>query len=618
MIPTMISLVKRCRRAPAWRRPRPGHWRERWASLASLACLLFSAGCVAGRPSAQAPQPGGPAVAHRLVLALDGIDYRDILKARERGFFAEFRPPSRLVSTFPSISDVAWHDIFGILPPRGYQRIYYSASHNAMRGTTLDAIRPIEFEDRMDMAFGTKFHHLSAYLASNQVARNEVSTAVRDFFRITGRPTVYVYNVGPDALQHTRGDLMEYLAHLDERLRWLQRAYREQTGESLEIVLLSDHGHNHVANARFIPVAQKLKARGFNAALRLESATDVAFSVDGVTTGFGVFASTDSVPVVAAVIAAVDGIELVTSQRSPTSFDVQGGSSTARVESRFGEGLSLYRYLPLTGDPLRYALIVDRMARDGVLDADGFADASTWLRYTADARYPAAPERIVRGHTAVTLNPAPILVSVSSGGQVGLGLVSVMNKLRPLGGTHGGLDADNSLGVVMSNFVETHDDVTGRVREQFGGFADLGMAQSRNPGARLTTVAEWSRDPRRTPYSAQAFRELSSETPLLEAWLNADLQQWATESGQLVVEIFRRASVGKTLEVVAVFAGAWIPAEDGRTFALPLSTVTTTALVPSTGYILRVGVAQSGRRGAAMRNIVALDVTTDAKGFIWP
>jgi hypothetical protein len=114
-----------------------------------------------------------------VVLALDGVDYRDVQTARARGLFRSFRPPGRLVSTFPSISDIAWHAIFGVQPPAGYQRVFYSLRQNIVLGEPLDAIRPIEYEERMDAAFDAKFHHLGAYLMSGPVARREIDTDMR-------------------------------------------------------------------------------------------------------------------------------------------------------------------------------------------------------------------------------------------------------------------------------------------------------------------------------------------------------------------------------------------------------------------------------------------------------
>lgn len=438
--------------------------------------------------------------ADRLVLALDGLDYRDIAAARARGLFPSFRAPSRLVSTFPSISDIAWHDIFGLVPPAGYQRVYYSAARNTMVGGTLDAIRPIEFEERMDLAFSAKLHHLGAYLMSGPISKREVNIATERFFDIHGRRTVYVYNVGPDALQHTRGNLDAYLTHLSKKLEALSTEYRARVGHALEIVIVSDHGHNHATSARFFPIADVLAAHGFHAARSLESPGDVAFSVDGVTTGFGVFTRADDVDTLANVIVATTGVDVVTVRESATRFRVMaqpfdttlqrvGARSVAFVETRMRGTTVTYRYRPTLGDPLGYMAIVRAIREASGADADGFAPESVWVRHSATARFPVAPVRIARGHTNVTLNPAPILVSVADGYRVGLGAVSVVNRLRPLGGTHGSLSATDALGVTMTNFVDTKDATTASVRAQLGGFDDLRALLVAAPSVALMPLA---------------------------------------------------------------------------------------------------------------------------------
>src|SRR5215472_4373084 len=68
------------------------------------------------------PMPGRAALPKRLVLALDGVAYRDMtalqagvtytdLKGRQfhrQAFNEGYFPVSRMISTFPSASDVAW------------------------------------------------------------------------------------------------------------------------------------------------------------------------------------------------------------------------------------------------------------------------------------------------------------------------------------------------------------------------------------------------------------------------------------------------------------------------------------------------------------------------------
>ena len=594
------------------------------------------AGCLPPRRQ-QAPTEF---LAKRLVLALDGIDYRDIVAARTRGLFAGFREPSRLISTFPSISDIAWHEIFRVQAPRGYQRVYYSTANNDVIGAPLDAIRPIEFEERMDMAFDAKFHHLGAYLISNTIARREVDIDVRDFFTISGRSTAYVYNVGPDALQHTRGDLTRYLEHLSQQLAALATTYRQRTGHALEIVVLSDHGHNRANDARFLRVIKALEARGFHTADQLRLPTDVVFSVEGVTTGFGMFAAPDSLPSLARLLADIDGVDIVSLRVSDSVFIVRNATQEARIDRRrpdprAGAAGDRYRYVPLTGDPLQYLAAIERMRQEGATDADDFADSPTQVRYTATAPYPAAVVRIARGHTVVTLNPAPILVSLADAYRVGLGLVSVANRMRTLGGTHGALGNTNSLGVVMANFRETHDDLTTTVNEQFDGFADLGPVRTPSSGARLTTTSLIGRDPRNvfSVTGAQIFPGAGSE--LLEVWMTEKQPTWTEDRGMLFVDVRRSrrenqsaTGMGTTYLPMSAAIGpnapsdGWIASPDRRHYLLPLSRVLADALEPNTWYDVRVmldRVAAAGSNGPiASKTITKLSLRTNTKGELWP
>lgn len=577
--------------------------------------------------------PAEPPIANRLVLALDGVDYRDITAARARGLFASFRPPSRLVSTFPSISDIAWHDILGVQPPPGYQRIFYSARQNAVVGELLDAITPIEYERRMDLAFGLKLHHLAAYLMSDQVARQEVDVDVRQFLSRGGRPTIYAYNVGPDALQHTRGDLASYLAHLDAKLIALQREYRRRTGRDLELVILSDHGHNRAVAAEFLPVVEALKAHGFHVAASLRDPGDVAFSVDGVTTGFGVFAHPDSVRRVASLLASLDGVAVVSTRDREAGIVVRAGEATAEITTRQRGDTTLYRYRPVTGDPLGYRDVLVRMTYDHAVSADSFATAATWLRYTAAEPFPAAPPRIVAGHTAVTLNPAPILVSLDDKVRVGLGAVSVANRMRPLGGTHGALSATNSLGVVMSNFVDTHDDLTSTVRQQFGGFDDLYDPRSKASFLSLSTPAMLRRD-RWSGFSGtvvpDAVVALPDSSALLLLSLSAADARWMGAAARLRLEI-RREGHGATGDGVTANGdsapSAWTRSPDGRALVIAASALSLDRQPPWSALVLRVvadrdrvpeTTPNGARRRVTSRTLATLRVRTDGRGAVSP
>jgi hypothetical protein len=573
---------------------------------------------------------------NRLVLALDGVDYRDVEAARARGLFADFHPPGRLISTFPSISDVAWHAIFGLQPPPGYQRVYYSARHNAVLGDALDAIRPIEYERRMDIAFNAKFHHLGAYLISWPITRREVDTDIARFLRVRGRRTVYAYNVGPDALQHTRGDIHRYLAYLDGRVKALRADHRQRTGRDLEVVVLSDHGHNRATQAAFLPMAEALRAHGFRASQALRDPADVVFSVDGVTTGFGVFCHPDSVDRLAAIVAAMPGVDIVSVNLGGDRFRVQSGRGQAEITRQRATSGDRVRYVDLGGDPLQLSPTLQRMAQAGALDADGYADAEAWLRFTATAPYPAAVVRIVHGHTDATRNPAPLLVSLDDRYRVGLGAVSVANRLRPLGGTHGALSATNALGVVMATFQDTPDDLATRVRAQFGGFDDLLEPDARQPAFDIVSRADLQGDRFRAfaavaPSSdavamigRAAADSLVAAQPVAVLRLPPAQRAWAGDSARVRVDISARDRTNGDVPLASasVALARWSPGADAQHFLLPLDSLRIPPLPPGEAFTVRLVLDRVRLRGGTQRvtgsrRILSKPMRTAADGVLW-
>src|SRR5262245_10786817 len=85
----------------------------------------------------------GHSLPARLILLLDGVSYRDVEalqqgvalsrngKVHLQAFREGYHPASRLISTFPSISDPAWEEILGNPPPPGYQRTYFDATKDS-------------------------------------------------------------------------------------------------------------------------------------------------------------------------------------------------------------------------------------------------------------------------------------------------------------------------------------------------------------------------------------------------------------------------------------------------------------------------------------------------------
>jgi hypothetical protein len=109
---------------------------------------------------------------------------------------------------------------------------------------------------------------------------------------------------------------------------------------------------------------------------------------------------------------------------------------------------------------------------------------------TLTNHYPLALERIVRGLTRVTLNPATILISLDNHYVNDDWLVQKGSQLVTCGSTHGGLDDINSDGILLSNFKATVDSSSGRVAGLFDDFPGLRDYRSEENGAEWVTRKE--------------------------------------------------------------------------------------------------------------------------------
>jgi hypothetical protein len=423
----------------------------------------------------------------RLVIGLDGVAFQDVQKLQQgEGLFRKFHPVSRSISTFPSLSDIAWADIFRTAPPAGYQRYHYSVRGNRIIGGALsDLGNPIEYEKRMHVSFESPVHHAYSYMFSMDAARVEIQGLIRRFLAARGMDTFYVYMLSTDTLQHTDGEIEPLLRLIDRELDGLRRRYRELAGRELEIALISDHGNNHEDKGLRVPFKAYLASHGYRVTDRIEEEKDVVFTCSGILTSVAIFSRESQVEPLVGHLARLKGVDVVTYVPSGSPGEVRVRASAgglARV--RKAPGLDRYAYEPLEGDPLGYGVALERLRRAGQLDEEGFADAEAWIAATADQHYPAAPERIYRGHHVVTMNPARILVSLKDGYENANGFIKFMTHFKKRGGTHGALSARSTNGIVMADFKPTRDLTTNRVAS-FLGLDGLRQWRREERGARF-------------------------------------------------------------------------------------------------------------------------------------
>ena len=499
-------------------------WQIRVASR-SVGLLLLTFQVFASTSQAALPK--------RLVLLLDGVSYRDVKALQagvtytnshgrqlsRQGFHQGYFPASRMISTFPAASDVAWTDIFGNRPLPGYQRTYFSAATGSeIRQNGVTTSMEYELQMHWELESGTlrKF----GYLRPQATFKHEVRELEKNFFQTRdGSENFYGLIRASDDAQHTSGDIFALLCFLDNELKKLCERYQASEGRKLELLILSDHGNNHAGAGKRLPIRAFLEDAGYRVTDGIHRAKDVVLPTVGIQCWVELHCAPPETETLAELLVDLKGVDCLTAQvfGHPHQFVLLNAKrERARIEWKPGQ--NSFRYTPEHGDPLGYQPVLEALARQHQFDADGFAPADAWMRETLTHRYPLAPERIVRGHTQAALNPAPILISLTNGYVHSSLVLKQLSSLIRLGGTHGSLDDLSSDGVLLSNFAPTVDTSTRRVAALYDGFKGLRNHRASENGAEwiyrdvqaLTSVARCALD--------LCHPELPGDAPMLRIW----------------------------------------------------------------------------------------------------
>lgn len=475
------------------------------------------------------------AVPQRLVIALDGIAYRD-MQALQNGvadtnawgsvihrqaFTAEegYYPVSRMVSTFPSTSDVAWTDIFGNRPLPGYQRTYFSIAANSevnVNGLT----STVEHERQMDWQAGDNITRSMGYIYSVHTFKYELFQLAQNFWdpQYTNAD-FYIYFRSSDDAQHMDRDILAMLAMLDTQLQSMRARYQREEGHDLQILIVSDHGHNHAGRGKRVPVRSFLENAGYHISRSIQSPNDVVLPTSGIEDWIEIHNAPSQTETLAEQLTKLKGVDVLAARLpDDTNSFLVLNSRDERAIIHWNPANNTYQYSAEKGDPLHYLPLVDALAQKKLLDADGFATADDWMNATMTNHYPLALQRIARGLTSVTLNPATILVSLDNHYINAGWLVNEGSKLESCGSTHGALDDINSLGIILSNFAPTHDTSSDRVASYFDNFPGLRNYRDEENGAEWVTTEEQARTRiARDPFD-QDYKLLADDRIFLRVW----------------------------------------------------------------------------------------------------
>lgn len=361
----------------------------------------------------------------RLLLCLDGVPHKLIEAARHRGLFDAFGPPTRLLSPFPTMTNVALSAMLGATPPAGYESLYFDRNARELRGgigkylgrRTPDKV-PSSYMDDLDYQEPLPFEFL-IYVAPEKVWRADMQR-FRERFRSAPQTRDYfAFLKATDGLLHSQGPAR--LAIALESLDKILSEIRDYCGSETEIVMFSDHGMNLDENRRS-PLKSSLERRGFK----------VTIPAFGLCSYAAVYCDEQVIPEVARASAEVIGVDFAVYKDGDHAV-VESDRGHARIERRGDK----FKYVAVSGDPLEL----------GRLD-HGFKTDKKWFEETASHRYPDAVRNVYNSiFTPRVKHTADVLLSIKDGFYYGW---SPFGRFVRLHATHGNAMQASSNAFMMS------------------------------------------------------------------------------------------------------------------------------------------------------------------------
>jgi len=373
-----------------------------------------------------------------VVLVLDGVPLDLVKKFRNSGRLRLFHPPSRVVSTYPAMTDLALADVFRSTKPLGYESLYYDHRAERLRGGNGDylSMKNEAWAQHADYRAGTTLDPL-AYLYPHWAFDRELE----DFDKVLARrdsKTIVAYFVSTAGLA-TRDGTAGIEKVLDAVDRLALRLVAESRG-LVKITMLSDHGHT-LQRCERIDFRKFLADKGWRVADRLNGPRDVAPVEFGLIT-YASFATRDR-QALAADLLQHPGVRFAIYQ--------DGGNVVVRTrdaEARIRKRGERYRYEALAGDPLGLLPVLERLRSEGKMDADGFvADRDLFLA-TADHTYPDAADRLWRAFSAAAENVPDVIADLQAGYYAGAAQRALW--FDSAASTHGDLERLSSTAFIMS------------------------------------------------------------------------------------------------------------------------------------------------------------------------
>ncbi len=397
-----------------------------------------------------------------LVLMLDGVPYEVMQQMWERGFFRIFHRPSRVITPFPSMTEVSAALIWEAEQPRGYESLYFDRASRSLEGgarTYLQRRRlaPRDFHRAFDYVEPRGFE-FAVYGFPERIFRADLFRFLLAY-RDSRKRVFRAFLKSTDGLTHIRGreGLEKALLQLEAVLN---RIYTERGGR-LKIVLLSEHG-NAFSRCQWVDLEAPLRRAGFTVRRRLDPAdpTVVVIPSFGLTGYAALYTAPSARRRVAEVLAELPEVAVVAHAEGSDLY-VRNREGSARISH--DAATRRFRYEALWGDPLALLPVLQRIREAGKMSADGYVADEVWFAALASHPFPDALFRLWQATRGLVQNPADVLVGFRDGFVYGARAFRVYDALIPVRAIHGGLTGAQSTGFFMA----THAEAPPHIRPQW-------------------------------------------------------------------------------------------------------------------------------------------------------
>ena len=165
----------------------------------------------------------------RLLLCLDGVPHSLFRKRRVEGCSIRFGPPTRLLSPFPTMTNVALSAMLGASPPAGYESLYFDRSAGELRGgirkylgrRTPDKI-PSSYMDDLDYQEPLLFEFL-IYVAPERIWRTDMQRFREQFRAAPQNRDYFAFLKATDGLLHAQGPSSSFSCASSRSTRFCER-----------------------------------------------------------------------------------------------------------------------------------------------------------------------------------------------------------------------------------------------------------------------------------------------------------------------------------------------------------------------------------------------------------